>query len=124
MALISVDLPECLFELQSAALEFDLNQRQAVDQKRDIVAIGIGAGHGGLIGHLVLVLAPVNLVDQLDVADLARVFPVIDFVAQCLGFVEDVSACELFQDLVELIFRKRGLVVFFELSFQILNSNL
>ena len=58
VALVAVDLVERLADVHAAALELDVHQRQAVDQDRHVVAVGVlGAA---------LALADLVLVDDLQ----------------------------------------------------------
>ena len=102
MTVITVGLVECFFQFQAAAFQFNLYQRQAVDQQGHVIAISIGPLHGDLMGHLVFVLAPLDLVNQFDVAGIAVIFGVIDLVAEYFGFPEDIAAGKFVQYLFEL----------------------
>jgi hypothetical protein len=57
VALVAVDLVEGLADVDAAALELDVHHRQAVDEHRDVVAVGVASAPPGLAGagHLVLV---------------------------------------------------------------------
>ena len=53
--LVTLDLVEGLLHLQTAPLQLDLHQRQAVDQDRHVVAIFVAALDGHLLRHLVAI---------------------------------------------------------------------
>ena len=62
---IALYLVVCQFQLHTSALQFYLNQRQAVDKYRDIVTAFLSAFNGDLVGNLKLVLTPVSTVQEL-----------------------------------------------------------
>jgi len=64
MALVAVDLVECLFEFESSAFQFDLDEGQAVNQQGYVVAVFVFALLSDLIRNLVLVLTPMFGVEE------------------------------------------------------------
>ena len=68
--MVAIDLVEGLFQSQTATLKFDLHQRQAVDQQRDVeagftrVLLGVELLH--LARHLKFVLAPLLFIDKAE----------------------------------------------------------
>ena len=73
VALVALDLVECLLDGDSAPLELDVHERQAVDQDGDVVAVVVGARLRVLVHDLQAVVVHVALVDELDVLDRAVV---------------------------------------------------
>ena len=71
MTLIPVDLVKGLFKLDSPAFEFNLYQRQPIDEQGDIVAILVSAFSRDLVGNLKLILAPVFLFNECEVETFA-----------------------------------------------------
>ena len=68
MTLIPVDLIEGFFEFNPSSFEFDLNQRQAIDEEGDIIAIGIGAFLSDLTGDLIQIITGLFAIKESDVA--------------------------------------------------------
>lgn len=64
MTLVAVDLVECLFEFESSAFQFDLDEGQAVDQQGYVVAVFVFALLSDLIRNLILVLTPMFGVEE------------------------------------------------------------
>jgi len=89
---VTVCLVEGFLHLQSAPFQLDLHKRQSVHKQCHIIAVLIAALHRDLIGHLVLVLAPLRLIDQLDIARGPVIAGEVHLIAQHLGFLEDVPA--------------------------------
>ena len=72
LPLVAIDLVERLLQCDPAALEFDVHQRQAVDQNRHVVPVlpfdtAPFANGLVLVDHLESVVVDVGLVDQPDV---------------------------------------------------------
>ena len=78
----------------AASFQFHLNQRQSVDQNRDIVAVGMAAGLFELPDHLQLVASQILFIQQLDVLDAAIVeHKIVDIVIVNLaGFIDAAFA--------------------------------
>ena len=119
MSVVTVDLIERLFQFQTPTLQFNVNQGQPVDQQRHVIAVGAPAFHGHLTRYLILVLAPADLVNQLDVAGFTAVFPVVDLAAQGFGFFKDVSTRNGVENLSELRVGQLDPVVDFKLALEI-----
>ena len=68
--MVAIDLVEGFLQPQTATLKFNLHQRQAVNQQRDIeagftrVLLGVELRH--LARHLKLVLAPLLFIDKAE----------------------------------------------------------
>ena len=74
VALVAVDLVEGLADGQAAALELDMDQRQAVDEDGDVVAVPVCAGVDDvLVSDLEPIVVDALLVDEPDVLELAIV---------------------------------------------------
>ena len=67
LALVADDLVEGLLQLQSAALQLHLHHGQAVAQDGDIVAVGVAAHIGHLLGHLPAVGRRVATIEEAHV---------------------------------------------------------
>ena len=72
VALVAVDLVERLADVDPAALELDVHERQAVDEDRDVVAVraarpAVALPDLVLVDDLQPVVVDVGLVDELDV---------------------------------------------------------
>lgn len=117
--LVAVHLVEGLFEFQPPAFEFDLHQRQAVDQDRDIVAVFVGTLHRHLTRDLEFVLAPVDSIHELQVGRLPIVAGKVHSVAEGFGPLEDGTLAEVVDDFGELIVRKHLPIMLFQLPFQV-----
>ncbi len=52
---VAHDLIDRFFDINTPALQLDLNQREAVDKERHIIAVGVLSNHGGLMGYLIAV---------------------------------------------------------------------
>ena len=55
------------FQLGTAALEFDLHQRQAIDQDGHVIAVVALGRHADLIRYLKLIHAPVIAIQETDI---------------------------------------------------------
>ena len=95
MSLVAVGLVKCLFELQSSALEFYLNEREAVNKYRHIITICIITLHGCLVGDLKLVLTPLFLVKEFYVKARAVISYQMKLVTQCLSSLKDGTFAEV-----------------------------
>ena len=62
---IALYLVVCLFQFHTSALQFYLNQRQAIDKYRHIETASLSTLNRDLIGNLELVLTPVSAVQEL-----------------------------------------------------------
>ena len=67
MTLITVYLVKSLFKLDSPAFEFNLYQRQPIDEQGNIVAILVSAFGSDLVSNLKLILTPVFLFYKFEV---------------------------------------------------------
>jgi hypothetical protein len=55
------------FQLGTAALEFDLHQRQAIDQDGHVIAVVALGRHADLIGYLKHIPAPVITIEETEI---------------------------------------------------------
>ena len=86
-AFVAVDLVEGFLQRHAATFQFAMHQRQAVDENRHIIAVGLGAAFGHvLVEHLNMVVVDVLLVDELHVLRSAVV----------AGDVDDFGALDAF----------------------------
>ena len=111
MSVVAVGLVERFFHLKATTLELDLHERQAIHQQSHVIAVRVLARHGDLMRHLVLVLAPMNLIDQLNIARCAVILVIIQPISQYFGPLKDISLAQLVQDLAELSLRINGVIV-------------
>ena len=94
VALIALDLVECLADGNAAALELDMYQRQTVDEDSHVVAcVVIARSLLVLVEHLQAVVVDVLFVQQVDVFGRAAVLP------QYLRMIE-LNPARLFQNAV------------------------
>ncbi len=119
MALVAVDLVEGFFEFEAAAFEFDLDQRQAVDEDGDVVAVFVLALHADLLRDLVLILTPVLLVEKFEVKAVAIVAGDLEAIAEGFGALEDIAFVEVVEHFSELVVGDADAVVLFELGFEV-----
>ena len=63
--MITLNLIVSLFQFNAATLQFNLHQRQTVDENRDIISAFFAALNRDLIRNLKLILAPILLVEEL-----------------------------------------------------------
>ena len=119
VVLVAVDLFKGFFQFQAAAFEFYLHQGQTVDQQGDVVAVFIAAFHGNLPGDLEMVLAPVFLLDELDINALAVVFGELHFIPQDPGPVEYGAFVQVVENPGKFFIGEGGIVVGFQLGFQV-----
>lgn len=67
---VAVDLVEGFAEIDAAPFEFDVDEREAVDEDGDVVAVFAGAVLGGvLVDDLQFVVMNILLVEEVDVFD-------------------------------------------------------
>lgn len=66
-----------------------------------------------------MVLAPVFLLEKFDIDVLAVVFFKLHFIAQYCGALEYVAFVEVVEDPCEFILGQGGIVVFFQLCFEV-----
>lgn len=82
MALVTIDLVECFFDFQPTPLQFNLHKGKAIDEQRDIIPVFIPALDGDLLRDLILILAPVFLIDKLYPDIFSIFFSELETVAQ------------------------------------------
>ena len=87
ISLITVNLVECLFELNSSSLQFYMNKRQTIDENGNIIAsIVISLFLFVLVNDLEVIVMNVLLVNQVDILCFASVsFENLDVVFLYLG---------------------------------------
>ena len=92
---IAVYLVEGVPNRHATLLEFHLNQWQAVDQDRDIVAVGMATRLLKLLDHLHLVASKVPLIEQVDVLNPTVIeYEVVDVVVVNLpSLINGTFAC-------------------------------
>ena len=124
---VTLNLVVCLFEFHPSAFQFDLNQGQAIDEYRYIIAALFSSFHCNLIGDLKLVLAPVGTVQKLH----PHPFTAFQFkriqVAQFFGFFKTGTSFQVNQNLFKLCLCKGRtseilqsfFIVLFKLSLEI-----
>ncbi len=81
-------LIKCLLEFESSSLEFYLDQREAIDKDRYIIAILINSFDGYLTRHLEFILTPVVHIEEFDM----NMFPIISH--ECYSIPEDLRTIE------------------------------
>ena len=54
------------FQFHPATLQFDLDQREAIDKNRHIITAFLATFNGDLVGDLIFILTPLLLVDELN----------------------------------------------------------
>lgn len=100
--LIALDLLERLPELHAAPLQLDMDERETVDEDRDIVAVRVrrralarAARHGILMEHLEAVALRLRFIEQLDVLRRAIVAPeILDLIRlDAARLLYDAVAC-------------------------------
>ena len=119
VSLVAIDLIKRFFEFKPAPFEFDLYQRQAVDENGDVVTVFAFASHRNLLRHLKFILTPMNLIDKFKGLFIARVGEVGDAVAQHPGPVVDIALAEKIEHLPKLRRAQPDLIVLFQLLFKI-----
>ena len=62
--MIALYLIVCLLEFYTPTLQFNLNQREAIDKNRHIIATLLSSLHRNLIRHLKLVLTPLGTIKE------------------------------------------------------------
>ena len=126
--LIALNLVICLLQFYASLFEFNLNERQTIDENGDIVSAGLTTFDSNLIGYLKLVLAPMVLVEKLypDAMPAILCLQRIE-VAKLLGFFKEGAAFKINAYFLELFVREGGApylrqrlgVMFFKLSLEI-----
>ena len=126
--LVALHLVVGLLKLYAAFLEFNLYERETVDEDGDVVAAGLAAFHGNLVGYLEFILTPVVFVQELHPD---TVLAVLGFhreeVAEFLGLLEEGSALQIDADLLEFLIGKCRAtylgqlfgIMFFQLRFEV-----
>ena len=126
--LIALYLIVGLFEFYATLLEFNLHERQTIDEDGDIISAGLTAFYGNLVGYLELILAPMVLVQELYPNTVLTILCLKGIkVAEFLGFLEEGSAFQINANLVKLLvgkgssanIRKGFGVMFFKLRLEI-----
>ena len=82
-------------------------------------AVFVAALLGDLVGDLVLVLTPVFGVKKFEVGGAAVVAGEFHFIAEAFGSIENVAFLEVVEDSFEFFGAELGVVVFFELCFEV-----
>ena len=65
MPYVTQGLIKRFLHLKAPTLEFNLNQRKPVYKQGHIVAVGVAAFHGYLVGSLKIVFGPIVLVNKI-----------------------------------------------------------
>ncbi len=63
--MVTLNLIVSLFQFNAATLQFNLHQRQTVDEDGHVIATFLATFNRNLIGNLKLVLTPILLVEEL-----------------------------------------------------------
>ena len=119
MPVVSVDLIECLFQFQPAPLQFDLDQRQAVDQQGYVVAIFIRTILSDLGRNLILVPAPFAGVHKLNVEPRSILAGQVVSVAQRFRALKHIALVEMVHHPLKFSLGERDLVMHLKLDFEI-----
>ena len=111
MSAVAIDLVKGFFELDPAALELYLDQRQSVDQNRHVVAVLVAALLLHLLRHLKAVLAPLAHVYKFDILVGAVVAREAHLVAQGFGAFVHTTFVQVVQYSVKFAVAERRVVM-------------
>ena len=105
MLLITIDLIERLLDLQSAAFQFHLHQRQSINEQSYIITVVITPLHPYLLSDLKDVLLRMKPIQQLHRACLTLAIGISHPIPQDFGTIENTALIDIVQNLLELMVR-------------------